>query len=53
MWVWLITQQRPHLALELRPPAADIATIPPPTPTLRPLQVELLRGLPHEYETAA
>jgi hypothetical protein len=26
MWVWLITQQRPHLALELRPPAADIAT---------------------------
>ena len=51
-----LNQHRPHRALELRSPAADMATIPPRSATLRPLHVrrrDLLGGLLHEYEAAA
>jgi putative transposase len=49
-------QQRPHRALELRPPERPGGTDPPPTATLHPLRVrrrDLLGGLLHEYEAAA
>ncbi len=49
-------QQRPHRALDLRPPDRGSGTDPVPTKTLYPLQVsrrDLLGGLLHEYEAAA
>jgi putative transposase len=49
-------QQRPHRALELRPPERPGGTDPPPTATLHPLRVrrrDLLGGLLHEYQAAA
>jgi transposase InsO family protein len=49
-------QQRPHRALELRPPERPGGTDPSPTATLHPLRVrrrDLLGGLLHEYEAAA
>jgi putative transposase len=49
-------QQRPHRALDLRPPDRDSGTNPPPTATLCTPQVQrhdLLGGLLHEYEAAA
>jgi hypothetical protein len=47
-------QQRPHRALELRPPDHGSGPDHPPTPALHPHHVrrrDLLRGLLHEYET--
>jgi putative transposase len=47
-------QQRPHRALDLRPPDGGIE--PSPRATVHPLQVrrrDLLGGLLHEYEAAA
>jgi transposase InsO family protein len=49
-------QQRPHRALDLRPPDRGSGTDPPPRATVYPLQVkrrDLLGGLIHEYEAAA
>jgi putative transposase len=49
-------QQRPHRALDLRPPDRGGGTDPPPTATLYTRQVrrrDLLGGLVHEYEAAA
>ena len=49
-------QQRPHRALDLRPPDHRNRTDPPPTRTLYTPQVrrrDLLGGLLHEYEAAA
>ena len=49
-------QQRPHRALELRPPDHCSQTDPPPTARIHPPQVrrrDLLGGLLHEYEAAA
>jgi putative transposase len=49
-------QQRPHRALDLRPPDRVGGTDPPPTATLYTPQVrrrDLLGGLVHEYEAAA
>src|SRR6266508_2467350 len=49
-------QQRPHRALDLRPPDRRGGTDPPPTTLLHPPQVrrrDLLGGLLHEYEAAA
>jgi putative transposase len=49
-------QQRPHRALDLRPPEANIAPDPPPTAPLRPQRLrrrDLLGGAIHEYELAA
>ncbi|MGH3084936.1 MAG: integrase core domain-containing protein [Gaiellaceae bacterium] len=49
-------QQRPHRALDLRPPDRGSGTDPPPTATVYPLQIrrrDLLGGLIHEYEAAA
>jgi hypothetical protein len=49
-------QQRPHRALDLRPPDRGGATDPPPTATLYTPHVrrrDLLGGLLHEYEAAA
>jgi transposase InsO family protein len=49
-------KQRPHRALDLRPPDHDSGTDPPPTATPYTLQVrrrDLLGGLIHEYEAAA
>jgi len=49
-------QQRPHRALDLRPPDRGSGTDPPPTAIIHPLQVrrrDLLGGLLHEYEAAA
>jgi putative transposase len=49
-------QQRPHQALDLRPPDRGRGTDPAPTATVYPLQVrrrDLLGGLIHEYEAAA
>ena len=49
-------QQRPHRALELRPPDHGSGTDHPPTPALHPHHVrrrDLLGGLLHEYENAA
>jgi putative transposase len=49
-------QQRPHRALDLRPPDRGSRTDPPPTARIHPLQVrrrDLLGGLLHEYEAAA
>ena len=49
-------QQRPHRALELRPPERPGGTDPSPTATLHPLRVrrrDLLGGLLHEYQAAA
>jgi putative transposase len=49
-------QQRPHRALDLRPPDHGSGTDPPPTAITHPLQVsrrDLLGGLLHEYEAAA
>jgi putative transposase len=49
-------QQRPHRALDLRPPDRGGGTDPPPTATLDTPRVrrrDLLGGLLHEYETAA
>lgn len=49
-------QQRPHRALDLRPPDGGSGTDPSPTATVDPLHVrrhDLLGGLLHEYEAAA
>src|SRR6266571_9130170 len=49
-------QQRPHRALNLRPPDRGSGTDPSPTATVSPLQVtrrDLLGGVLHEYEAAA
>jgi transposase InsO family protein len=49
-------RQRPHRALDLRPPDRSHRTDPPPASTIHPLQVkrrDLLGGLLHEYEAAA
>ena len=49
-------QQRPHRALDLRPPDRGRGPDPSPTATLHPLRVtrrDLLGGLLHEYEAAA
>jgi len=49
-------QQRPHRALDLRPPDRTSGPDPSPTATLHPLRVtrrDLLGGLLHEYEAAA
>jgi transposase InsO family protein len=49
-------QQRPHRALDLRPPDHGNGTDRMPTATAHPLQVlrrDLLGGLLHEYEAAA
>jgi transposase InsO family protein len=49
-------QQRPHRALDLRPPDRISGPDPSPTATLHPLRVtrrDLLGGLLHEYEAAA
>ena len=49
-------QQRPHRALDLRPPDRGGGTDPPPTATVYPLQIrrrDLLGGVIHEYEAAA
>jgi putative transposase len=49
-------QQRPHRALDLRPPDHPSRTGPPPTATLHTHHVrrrDLLGGLLHEYEAAA
>jgi putative transposase len=49
-------QQRPHRALDLRPPDRGGGTDPPPTATLYAPRVrrrDLLGGLLHEYEAAA
>jgi putative transposase len=56
VYIHHFNQQRPHRALDLRAPDADIETRPPPAAPLRPLQVrrrDLLGGLLDEYETAA
>jgi transposase InsO family protein len=49
-------EQRPHRALDLRPPDRGSGTDPPPRATVYPLQVrrrDLLGGLIHEYKAAA
>ncbi len=49
-------QQRPHRALDLRPPDRSRGPDPSPTATIYPLQVrrrDLLGGVLHEYEAAA
>jgi putative transposase len=49
-------QQRPHRALDLRPPDRGSGPDPSPTATLHPLRVtrrDLLGGLLHEYEAKA
>jgi putative transposase len=49
-------QQRPHRALDLRPPDGGTGTNPTPTAPVHPLQIkrrDLLGGLLHEYEAAA
>jgi transposase InsO family protein len=49
-------QQRPHRALDLRPPDRGSETDPSPRATVYPLRVrrrDLLGGLLHEYEAAA
>jgi putative transposase len=49
-------QQRPHRALDLRPPDCASGTDPSPTATICPLQVrrrDFLGGLIHEYKAAA
>jgi putative transposase len=49
-------EQRPHRALDLRPPDCGSGTDPSPTAPVYPLQVrrrDLLGGLLHEYEAAA
>ncbi len=49
-------EQRPHRALDLRPPERGTGTDPSPAATIYPLQVrrrDLLGGLLHEYEAAA
>jgi transposase InsO family protein len=49
-------QQRPHRALELRPPDRGSGPDPLPAATVFPLQVrrrDVLGGLPYEYEAAA
>jgi putative transposase len=49
-------QQRPHRALDLRPPDGGSGIDPSPIATADPLQVrrrDLLGGLIHEYEAAA
>jgi putative transposase len=49
-------QQRPHRALDLRPPDSCSGANPFPTATIHPPQItrrDLLGGLLHEYEAAA
>ena len=56
VYICHFNQQRPHRALDLRPPDRDRGTDPSPTATLDPLHVrrrDLLGGLIHEYEAAA
>jgi putative transposase len=48
-------QQRPHRALDLKPPDRGSETNPSPTAPVHPLQVrrrDLLGGVLHEYEAA-
>lgn len=56
VYVRHFNQQRPHRALELRPPDHRYGVDPPPAATARTAQVrrrDLLGGLLHEYENAA
>ena len=56
VYVRHFNKQRPHRALDLRPPDRGGGTDPPPTATPYTLQVrrrDLLGGLLHEYEAAA
>ncbi|MCA1708400.1 MAG: integrase core domain-containing protein [Actinobacteria bacterium] len=56
VYVRNFNHQRPHRALELRPPDSCGGSDPPPTATERMPQVrrlDLLGGLIHEYELAA
>jgi putative transposase len=56
VYIGHFNQQRPHRALDLRPPDRGSGTDPSPTATVYPLQVrrrDLLGGLLHEYEAAA
>jgi putative transposase len=58
LWAYIhhFNQQRPHRALELRPPDRASGTASSRTATAYPLQVrrrDLLGGLLHEYEAAA
>jgi putative transposase len=56
VYVRHFNQQRPHRALDLRPPDHGSGTDPPPTASLHARQVrrrDLLGGLLHEYEKAA
>jgi putative transposase len=56
VYVRHFNQQRPHRALNLRPPDRGDGTDPPHAGTLDTLQVrrrDLLGGLLHEYEAAA
>jgi transposase InsO family protein len=49
-------RQRPHRALDLKPPKTNPPTRAATTPTPRPLRVDrrdLLGGLIHEYDIAA
>jgi putative transposase len=56
VYIGHFNQQRPHRALDLRPPNRGGGTDPAHTTTVHPLRVrrrDLLGGLLHEYETAA
>jgi transposase InsO family protein len=56
IYVRHFNEQRPHRALDLRPPACGSGNDPSPTATLSPLRVrrrDLLGGLLHENEAAA
>jgi putative transposase len=56
VYIGHFNEQRPHRALDLRPPDRGGGTDPPPTTRLQPLHVrrrDLLGGLLHEYEAAA
>jgi putative transposase len=56
VYIQHFNQQRPHRALDLRPPDPGSGTDPSPTAKVYPLQVrrrDPLGGLIHEYEAAA
>jgi transposase InsO family protein len=56
IYIHHFNQQRPHRALDLRPPDRSRRTDPPPRASVYPLQIkrrDLLGGLIHEYEAAA
>lgn len=56
VYVCHFNQHRPHRALDLRAPDAEIGSNPPPVAPLRPPNIrrrDLLGGVLHEYEVAA